>query len=177
MNIGLMWQSVVKMIIEFLVTLLALPKEYAPKHDPLGALQVRAFLLAVFKNIGAYLLNQITQDELIDNFRRLRYQMEKHPHYTLGNEEDYFNQVIIALLDPDKLYELGYRSDRVICKNFAIRLANEAWEHPQFLEFIHDVARKDRLEKAGENPDWIYDSPDIITDVYAEFPAPKSFPL
>lgn len=165
------------MILEFLVTLLALPKDYAPKHDPLGALQVRAFLLAVFKNIGAYLLNQITQDELQDNFRRLRYQMERPTHYTLGNEEDYFNQVIIALLDPDKMVELGYKSDRVICKNFAIRLANEAWEHPQFLEFIHDVARKDRLEQHPADPDWKYESPDIITDVYAEFPAPKLFNL
>jgi hypothetical protein len=177
MNISLMWVSVVKMIIEFLVTLMALPPEYVPQHEPLAGRQIRAFLLALFKNIGAYLLNKITQDEFLDNFRRLRYLLERPTHYTLGNEEDYFNQVIIALLDPDKLYDLGYRSDRVICKNFAIRLANEAWEHPQFLEFIHDVARKDRLEKAGENPDWIYDSPDIITDVYAEFPAPKSFPL
>jgi hypothetical protein len=91
---------------------MALPPEYVPQHEPLAGRQIRAFLLALFKNIGAYLLNKITQDEFLDNFRRLRYLLERPTHYTLGNEEDYFNQVIIALLDPDKLYDLGYRSDR-----------------------------------------------------------------
>lgn len=163
---------VVKNIIEFLVTLMALPPEYVPKNEPLAGRQVRAFLLALMKMLGSYLLGNISQDEFLDAFRRLRYQLERPTQYIFGNDPDYFNQVIITLLDPDKLYfDLGYKSDMVITKNFAIRLASEAWQHPKFLEFIHDVARKDRLEKAADDPDYVYRAMDVISDPYTEFPS------